>query len=425
MAHRDPRLELIQRGPKHFSGKTPMRCSSKLLLSFALSMCLAPLAGDRCSAQDVTITITKKESKTDESARKSPFTGKRPSVDVAILLDTSNSMDGLIDQARSQLWDMVQQFAKAKKRGQTPLLRVSVFEYGNSDLPASENYIRQVVQLTDDLDKVSESLFALKTNGGDEYCGAVIAEAVKRLDWSSEPNAYKVIFIAGNEPFDQGSVSYQSACKKSIGSGIVVNTIHCGDYQQGLVGHWKAGADLAEGEFLNINQDEKVIQIHCPQDKIIIELNNELNKTYLWFGSKEKRSEYLENQAVQDNNARGARGLSSRAATKASSLYINVGRDLVDTYDEDKDAILKLKDNEFPEDMQGLSQEERLKHIQTMSKRRAQIKEKLATVSQERQAFIAAERAKVASPAPSATFGDAFSDTAEKQLQASGFELSE
>jgi hypothetical protein len=130
-------------------------------------------------AQDVTITVKKgsetsievAKSRADELAEnekaETPFAGVRSAVDVAILLDTSNSMDGLIDQARSQLWTIVQQFARAEKEGKTPELRVTIFEYGNSGLPASEGYIRQVVQLTDDLDKVSEALFALKTNGGD------------------------------------------------------------------------------------------------------------------------------------------------------------------------------------------------------------------------------------------------------------------
>ncbi|EMI17622.1 secreted protein containing von Willebrand factor, type A domain protein, partial [Rhodopirellula maiorica SM1] len=304
-----------------------MQATLKLVLLLVMFVGFSQQGTSMTHAQGVTITIEKDSNKKSDSKKKAPFSGTRPSVDVAILLDTSNSMDGLIGQAKSQLWNIVQEFAKAKKKGKTPLLRVAVFEYGNSGLPASEGYIRQVVQLTDDLDKVSEALFALSTNGGDEYCGQIIKEAVKRLDWSSEPNAYKAIFIAGNEPFTQGAVDYRSACKKAIGAGIVVNTIHCGDYQQGINGKWKDGADIAEGEYLNINQDERVVHIKAPQDKIIIKLNNELNQTYLWYGSKNKREAYAENQVVQDANASGIGGLSSRAATKSSSLYRNVGRD--------------------------------------------------------------------------------------------------
>jgi hypothetical protein len=35
---------------------------------------------------------------------------------------------------------------------------------------------------TRDLDQVSEQLFKLITHGGEEYCGAVIREALKKLD---------------------------------------------------------------------------------------------------------------------------------------------------------------------------------------------------------------------------------------------------
>jgi hypothetical protein len=328
------------------------------------------------------------------------------------LLDTSNSMDGLIDQARSQLWNIVQEFAKAKKNGQTPILRVSVFEYGNAGLPATEGYIRQVVQLTDDLDKVSEGLFGLKTNGGDEYCGAVIEEA---------------IFIAGNEPFTQGTVDYQSACKKAIEKGIAVNTIHCGSYQEGVSGQWEQGAKLAEGKYLNIDQDEKVVHIPCPQDRIIIELNDELNKTYLWFGSNEERESLKQNQVVQDNNSLGLGGLSSRAAAKSSSLYRNVGRDLVDTYEENQDSIASLPTEELPEDLQNLTPDQRVTKVAEMSKKRAEIKSKIARANQERVQYIEAEQKKMAAasnqPSAAATLGDAFSAAVSEQLQASGFEM--
>ncbi|TWT91857.1 VWA domain-containing protein [Neorhodopirellula pilleata] len=377
------------------------------------------------SAQDVTIEVKTDNDSTVKVKKKGkskpPFAGQRPEVNVAILLDTSNSMDGLINQAKSQLWNIVQEFAKAKKNGKTPLLRVSVFEYGNTRLPASEDYIRQVAQLTDDLDKVSEALFALTTSGGDEYCGAVIAESVKRLDWSSEPNAYKAIFIAGNEPFDQGSVDFQGACKNAIQSGIVVNTIHCGNYQQGVDGKWQKGAQLAEGKFMNINQDEKVTHIPAPQDKIIIELNTSLNQTYLWFGSQDKREGYALNQMQQDSNAGSS--LSSRALIKSSPLYRNVGRDLVDTFEENPAAIVKLGDAELPKELQGLTSKQRLARIEEMSKRRAEIKSQLADANRQREAFIADQQAKQAASSSEVTLGDAFKAAVQEQLQTSGFEV--
>ncbi len=46
-----------------------------------------------------------------------------PRVQVALLLDTSNSMDGLINQAKSQLWRIVNEFAKARKDGKPVSLK--------------------------------------------------------------------------------------------------------------------------------------------------------------------------------------------------------------------------------------------------------------------------------------------------------------
>src|SRR5262245_21449410 len=55
-----------------------------------------------------------------EPAKPAPIGDNR--IQVAILLDTSGSMDGLIDQAKSQLWKIVNQFAQAKKDGKRPKL---------------------------------------------------------------------------------------------------------------------------------------------------------------------------------------------------------------------------------------------------------------------------------------------------------------
>ena len=394
-------------------------------ISVVLAIMMVAVGSVISLADDSKVVITVEHPKlVGNDSDKSPLHGKRPAVDIAILLDTSNSMDGLIDQAKKQLWTIVQQFAKAKKHGQTPVLRVALFEYGNTNLPASEGYIRQVVPLTDNLDKLSESLFELKTCGGDEYCGQVIREAVKRLDWSKEPNSYKAIFIAGNEPFTQGTVDYHESCKQAIDKGIVVNTIHCGTRQEGIDGEWQKGAQLAEGEFLNIDQDRHVVEIECPQDKVIIKLNAELNKTYLWYGGERERHDYATNQAAQDSNAERAGGgiASNRAAAKASSAYSNRNRDLIDTYAEDKSVLKKIKDNELPEDVRKVPASDRETYVRQMATRRADIQKQISTLAAERETYLAKERSRGGSKVEGSTFGDAAVVAIGKQLEKSGFD---
>ena len=377
------------------------------------------------SGKETKVTVTVEHPKpTQGSLSPAPFQGERAAVDVAILLDTSNSMDGLINQAKSQLWTIVQQFAKVKKSGQTPLLRVALFEYGNTRLPAAEGYIRQVVPLTDDLDKLSEALFALTTNGGDEYCGQVIDEAIKRLDWSKESNGYKAIFVAGNEPFTQGSVDFRVACKLAIETGIVVNTIHCGNNQTGISGKWQEGAQLAEGKFFNIDQDRAVVHIKCPQDKLIIELNAELNKTYLWYGARENRKYWAGNQVAQDVNAYSVGGgvAVGRAVTKAGKIYGNSNRDLVDTMDSDKEILRKVKDEELPEQLRKLNPAERDAFVKAMAAKRAEVQKKINALATERNAYLTKERKRLASTTDTATLGDVVVEAIQAQLTESGYE---
>jgi len=359
---------------------------------------------------------------TAHATEKPRLAAPRPAVDIAILLNTSNSMDGLIDQARSQLWTIVNEFAAAKRHGLTPTLRVALFEYGNTNLPAGEGYIRQVVPLTDDLDALSEALFALTTNGGDEYCGQVIDEAVKRLDWTGEPNAYKAIFIAGNEPFTQGPVDYKQACAYAIKRGVIVNTIHCGDYQTGIEGMWRHGAQLAEGNYLNINQDQAVVHIDAPQDAELIRLNTQLNATYLWYGKEGKAAGTR--QAAQDRNA-GSYGLASlaqRAASKSSAVYSNTRSDLVDAVRNRAVALDEVKEADLPEPMKKMSADERRVYVQEQSARRAEVQAKIQALTAQRNQYVAAERKRLAEDGQDDTLGAVIVRSVHEQLDKAGFD---
>src|SRR3954471_6534365 len=127
-----------------------------------------------------------------------PVRGKP--VDLVICLDTSNSMDGLIDSAKRKLWDIVNDFGRAKP---TPFLRVALYSYGNDGYDPKVGWVRKELDLTTDLDKVSEKLFGLTTQGGTEYVARVTRDALSGLNWSTERDALKIIFVCGNEPADQ------------------------------------------------------------------------------------------------------------------------------------------------------------------------------------------------------------------------------
>jgi len=111
-------------------------------------------------------------------------------------------------------------------------------------MPAKD-MLKQLSSFTQDLDSVSKIYFGLNTNGGDEYCGQVILTSMDELKWDAAPDDYKVVFIAGNEDFLQGTVLYTSACTKAKEKGVIVNTIYCGDRMQGIKEHWNLAVNAA------------------------------------------------------------------------------------------------------------------------------------------------------------------------------------
>ena len=324
-----------------------------------------------------------------ESDKNEQEPAKPQTIMLALLLDTSNSMDGLIDQAKSQLWKIVNELAAAKcSDGTQPNIKIALYEYGNDGLPESEGYIRQVSPLSDDLDVISEKLFSLRTNGGNEFCGHVIKTSLTQLAWSASDADLKMIFIAGNEPFTQGSVSYQLACSQAKEKGVVVNTIFCGDFNEGILTNWKSGADLTGGTIMSIQQNSKTVYIPTPYDDKIATLNDQLNTTYIYYG---KTGSYKKSQQVlQDNNAEsyGMSNKAERAVSKSSHAYKNSSWDLVDAAKDNEKVITEVKTEDLPAEMKSMTIEQRKVYVQQKSVERKKIQTEILSLNKQRQEYI-------------------------------------
>jgi len=344
-----------------------------------------------------------------------------PRVQLALLLDTSNSMDGLIDQAKSQLWKIVNEFIPARVDGRRPEIAVALYHYGSPELGERTGYVRQLTPLTADLDKVSDLLFGLTTHGGDEYCGTVIGQAVEELQWGTGTNDYRAIFIAGNEPFTQGRVDFRTSCKKAIAKGILVNTIFCGDHQEGIETSWKEGADLADGSYFNIDQNARSIDPPTPFDQELADLGAELNKTYVAYGQAGAAGKA--SQERQDLNAAKASpaSLVQRAITKSTAIYSNSGWDLVDAVQQKEVRLAELKKEELPEEMRSLPAAERQKYLDQKYAERKAIQEKMDGLRVKRAAFIAEEQNKASQSGEVNTLDKAMSKALRTQAEKANY----
>ncbi len=308
-------------------------------------------------------------------------------IDLAICLDTSGSMSGLLNSTKQKLWDIVNDLAMAEP---TPKLRVALLTFGNLGHEAENGWVSVDSDLTDDLDAISQKLFALSTNGGTEYVGRVLQYA-GQLDWHPSDSALKLIIVAGNESADQDrEAPFRKMCAELIARGVMVNSIYCGPVHDGVAPGWMEGAGLAEGQFASIDQDNGTKVVVTPFDSELATLSTALNKTYLPFGARGQAG--LANQAAQDANAESLNSAcsASRAVTKSQSLYF-CSWDLVDACNSGKVKLDEVGADELPVTMQTMTIIQRKTYVTQMSRRRTETQDQIKQLSSKRAAWIAQE----------------------------------
>src|SRR5262245_2613421 len=351
-----------------------------------------------------------------------PVPDKGRPVDVVLCLDTSNSMDGLIDSAKRKLWAIVNDLAKIDP---APTLRVALFSYGNDTYDAKKGWVRKDLDLTGDLDEVYKQLYALKTKGGTEFVARVSRDALAELKWTDDKDALRLMFVCGNEPATQDKeVQLDSVAAEAKAKGVVINTIYCGPANHPEVEGWRHFATLAGGKYANINQDRTEAAIKTPFDDEIQKLSVKINDTCCWYGPKGQAA--AANQVAQDKNAdkAGRDVATERGVTKAGKLYCNAEADLIDRLLTDKEFdIKKIKDEDLPEELKKLKVEEREAYLKKKAAERAEIQKKVAELSAQRARYIEEERKKQPKSEADRAFDEALRAMLKEQAAAKGMKI--
>jgi hypothetical protein len=341
-------------------------------------------------------------------------------VDLAICLDTSGSMEGLINAARVKLWEIVNDLALAKP---APRLRVALLTYGNDGHNAENGWVNIDIPFTEDLDLVSKQLFALTTNGGTEFVGRVLKAATERLEWTPSDEALKLIVVAGNESADQDTTfSFRDVCKATISKGVMVNSIYCGNLADDIAPAWREVSALADGQFAAIDQNNGTITISTPFDDELVTLSAAINTTYVAYGA---RGEWASaNQQEQDVNAAtlGTAVAAQRCATKGGGLYKNDQWDLVDACKQTEFKIEDVKSEDLPENMRSMTLEQKKTYIAEMTQKRGEMQTKITDLNTKRQQYVEAEMKKMAE-GKDKSFDAAIRKAIREQASSKGFKF--
>ena len=319
----------------------------------------------------------------------------RRDVDLVIALDVSSSMEGLIDSAKQRLWDITNELAQARP---VPALRVAILSYGSPSYGEQAGFVRVDLPFTADLDAVNATLFAFRTDGGDEYVARAIQTSLDGLQWSQDPDALQIVFVAGNEGAEQDpQLTLERATAEAARRGIVVNAIYCGSDNDAAAAGWRRVATNTNGLYASIDQHAAAVaNVATPLDARLAELNDELNTTYVAYGAAGERGRA--NQLAQDSNAAAMSpaAAASRAVAKAGELYRSEW-DLVDAVQSGK-ALAEIPAAELPAEMQALPPAEREAYVREKSERRDDLQRQVGELAAERSQYIAEQTRDVAEP---------------------------
>ncbi len=333
----------------------------------------------------------------------------RQRIEVCFVLDTTGSMGGLIAGAKAKIWSMANDIISAKP---TPEVRFALIGYRDR----GDDYVTKLTPLTDDLDAVYAELNKFHAAGGGdapESVGRALDESVRKIEWTKDASVLKIIYLVGDAPphFYEDEPDWKKVCTDAVKRDIIINTVQCGaDAETTRV--WKEIADRSEGAFAAIPQDGGVVAIAAPQDKELGELNAKVGRTMIGWGDASTRRFVAGKQAAAE--AAPAPAAAARLSYNAKSGKTVQGEgELLDALAEKKVTLDKVKKEELPEELQKLSQEELKEHVEKKQKERAELQKRITALSRERDAYIAAERRKLAKSGK----GDGFDEQVSKSLR--------
>lgn len=226
--------------------------------------------------------------------------GYNDDVQVVLALDASGSMDRLFQAVANSLEELLRTLGECRVNGQHARVNVGIVVYGHS---LGDGVPYELTPFSLELEMMRDKVSSINCDGVYENCGEAIDFAVKNYPWNKRRRRQllKVLFIAGNESFDQGSVNYRDALAAAQEQGIIVNTIHCGNPNP----EWRSAARLGGGEGLTFAMD--AVSPHASHHTTTGELIAELYRMpILPIGSPAEqaaiREEYANRPPLPDTN---------------------------------------------------------------------------------------------------------------------------
>jgi Mg-chelatase subunit ChlD len=314
---------------------------------------------------------------------------ERPLIDVVFVLDTTGSMAGLINGAKSKIWSLANEISSGQPR---PIVRFGLIGYRDK----GDAYVTRVAPLTTDMDDLYETLMKFRADGGGdapEHVNRALYDALTKMAWHQGQNVLKLVFLVGDAPphddYRDVPTSRQLA-RRARDMGIAINAIQCG-HAHDTEASFRSIARIAGGDFASIAQDGGMLAVRSPYDDELERLNRELATTGVGYGSSAKRAKLSKKMAAR-------MAMKSEVAAAAASYSARAGAgalgegDLIADVKAGRVAVDTLSDDELPPAMRGLSNADKHRYLAERADQREQVRNKILQVSKQREQWLERQR---------------------------------
>jgi Mg-chelatase subunit ChlD len=388
----------------------------KFLCACLCAFILAASASPASVLQEKTQTLIETES---NSSIQNVISSDASYVELVFVLDTTGSMGGLLEGAKTKIWGIVNDIMQ-KRHNQSIHVRVGLVAFRDR----GDAYLTKVTPLSENLDDVYAELMALRAEGGGdtpEDVRTAMKVALSEIKWSkSTSKVSQIMFLVGDAPPHEDYLEVPSTLttvKLAQRKGIIVNAIQCGTLSE-TTAPWRDIAQYGGGEYFAIAQNGGVQVVTTPYDVELAALGEKIGGTYMAYGSSEVRTVSGARMKMMESNVSAAAPMAARAE-RAINKAINTSAyndaDLLQQVEKGKVNLASIKAAELPEVLQNLKPEERQEKLDQALKGRKILQERIVHLSKQRDQYLQEQSRK--NESKQTGFDAAVSAALEKQIK--------
>lgn len=333
----------------------------------------------------------------DSANAKMAIMQPRPkTIEMVFVLDTTSSMGGLLEGAKTKIWRIVNDVMQNQKLSGDVQVKVGLVAYRDK----GDSYVTQVTPLSADLDQVYSQLIAYQAVGGGdtpEDVRSALQDGLNQVGWTQEGTHQgglsQILFLVGDAPPHddyRNSMSAQDTARTAYRRGIRVNAIQAGN-DASTARVWREIAQYGGGEYFAIAQNGGVKVVATPYDDELAKLGDEVGRGAVYFGRSAVRAAAAADASLSFSSIAAAPivAKADRAINKSINSKAYNKQDVIQAIENKEISLAAIKPEELPSEMQKMSLEERDAFVQQKIAQRKETNAKITELAKKRDTYLA------------------------------------